>query len=391
MKYVRTKWPGIYRREDGKKYKISYDDTPLGGQRQQKTAYADKLEGPEGAKALREKLRKSVRDQTYVPTSTMTLRAFVEREWLPTLTVKPATKDSYRRHVDRHALGVLGGARLQSITPGTLAKLYGDAQAGGLGSSSANYLHVILHQVFAVAVKRQLLLRNPAEQVDPPKRRPPEMKTWDAATLRRFLAATEDDDLGDLYYFLATTGCRRGDALGLAWSDLDLDAGRATIRRTVIDRQDVPEKWSWSTPKTDAGKRTISLDPDTVAMLRAHRKAQAADRLAVGAGWQGSGREGVELVFCGPFGEPLKPKLVSDRFARAVKRLKLPRIRLHDLRHTWATLALQAGVHPKIVQTRLGHSKVSITLDTYSHVMVGQDADAAATVAALFTSRADAS
>ena len=179
------------------------------------------------------------------------------------------------------------------------------------------------------------------------------------------------------YLLLATTGLRRGEALGLRWGDLDLDAGRAAIRQTVIAVHHVPTLGS---PKTAKGRRTVTLDTGTVAALREHRKRQAAERLQMGEGWADH-----DLVFCGVDGSMLHPERFSRSFGAAVGRLDVPTIRLHDLRHGWATMALAAGVHPKVVQERLGHANIGITLDTYSHVTAGLHDDAAETVAALFS------
>jgi integrase len=133
------------------------------------------------------------------------------------------------------------------------------------------------------------------------------------------------------------------------------------------------------TPKTAKGRRTVTLDSGTVAALREHRKRQAAERLLMGAGWTD-----LDLVFCHPDGTMVHPERFSRGFLETVARIGLPRIRLHDLRHGWATMALQAGIHPKVVQERLGHANISITLDTYSHVTAGLHEDAAEQVAALF-------
>jgi integrase len=175
---------------------------------------------------------------------------------------------------------------------------------------------------------------------------------------------------------LATTGLRRGECLGLRWSDLDLDGGRASIRQTVIAVKHTP---MLGTPKTAKGRRTITLDAGTVTALREHRKRQAAERLLMGAGWHDH-----DLVFCHVDGTMLHPERFTRGFSEAVRRLGLPAIRLHDLRHGWATLALQAGIHPKVVQERLGHANISITLDTYSQVVGSLHEDAAEQVAALF-------
>jgi integrase len=174
---------------------------------------------------------------------------------------------------------------------------------------------------------------------------------------------------------------RRGEVLGLRWSDIDLAGRRLTITRTLITT-DVERKGSpgmaWGTPKTAKGRRQVALDDATVGALRAHRARQLEERLALGAGYNDQ-----DLVVSATDGGPLHPKRLSYYFERQIKGLALPRIRLHDLRHTHATLALRAGVHPRVVQERFGHANVSITLDTYSHVDLDMQAAAAARVAAL--------
>lgn len=200
----------------------------------------------------------------------------------------------------------------------------------------------------------------------------------DGDQLRAFLEGTRSSRHWTAYLPLATTGMRRGEVLGLRWRDLDLDAARASIRQTVIAVQHTP---MLGTPKTAKGRRTVTLDAGTVVALREHRKQQAAERLLMGAGWTDN-----DLVFCHIDGKMLHPERFTRGFSEAVRRLGLPPIRLHDLRHGWATLALQAGIHPKVVQERLGHANIGITLDTYSHVVAGLHEDAAEQVAALFRS-----
>ena len=161
--------------------------------------------------------------------------------------------------------------------------------------------------------------------------------------------------------------------------------GRLSVNRTLVQDGDYRADdtgMAWGTPKTARGRRAISLDPETIGALRAHRSRQHQERLLAGASYVDEG-----LVFCGRSGEPVHPKVVSNLFRKAVARHAMPYLSVHGLRHSWATLALQAGVHPKIVQERLGHSTISITLDIYSHVNPAMDVDAAKTVAALIRSR----
>ena len=216
---------------------------------------------------------------------------------------------------------------------------------------------------------------NVADRVERPRSRSREFTTWTAAEVRAFLDARREDRLYALWTTLATTGLRRGEALGLRWRDVDLDAGRASIVQQVTS---VDCRIVVGEVKTRAGRRAVALDPETVAILKRWKARQGEERLAWGPDYQDSG-----LVFTREDGQVLHPDLIRRMFDRHVKAAGLPKVRLHDLRHGWATLALAAGVHPKVVQERLGHANISITLNTYSHVAAGMQEEAAARVAGL--------
>jgi integrase len=195
----------------------------------------------------------------------------------------------------------------------------------------------------------------------PPKVSRPEMSVWTGEQLRAFLASLASDRLSAAFLLAATSGMRRGEILGLRWSDVDLDAGRLAVRQQLVT---TGYRLSFTEPKTNKGKRALDLDPATVGALRAHRSRQLEERLAWGEGYQDPG-----LVFTSEDGGPLHPQSFSGSFERHVRASGLPPIRLHDLRHTYATIALGAGMHPKVVSERLGHASITITLDTYSHVI----------------------
>jgi integrase len=217
--------------------------------------------------------------------------------------------------------------------------------------------------------------RNVADAADLPKGITPEMRVWSPAQLRTFLTQVCADPLYGAWLLFATTGMRRGEVAGLRWADVDLDAGRASPRRPrVVVNYEVHV----SEPKTAKGRRSLALDPATVAALREHRAHQAEQRLAVGPRWQDSG-----LVFTWPDGRAIHPQRFSKWFEQHARAAGLPRIRLHDVRHSYATAALAAGIPAKVVSERLGHATIAITMDTYSHVLPGLDEFAAGTVARL--------
>jgi integrase len=235
-------------------------------------------------------------------------------------------------------------------------------------------IHVVLRKALADAERLGLVVRNAAAAANPPVPPKYEHTTWTAEQLARFLDAIESERLAAAFVLLATTGMRRGEALGLRWGDVDLEAGRLSIVQTITT---VREQMVISPPKTARSRRSVSLDRMTVAALRDHRRRQNEERLRAGEAWSGVG----DLVFTNEVGAPVHPSSLSRLFESSVRRSGLPRIRLHDLRHTYATVALAAGVHPKIVSERLGHATIAVTLDLYSHVTPAIDAEAAALVA----------
>ena len=324
---------------------------------------------------------------TYVPPAKMTLAVYVDR-WLEVqrTRLKPSTWESYAAVLRGRVVPELGPQHLERVTTADVDALYarllreGRSDGnGGLSARSVRYTHTVLRRAFRDAVRKQLIVRDPTDAADPPSAKAakaPTMRTWSADEVSRFLTSVAHDRLATAWRVAASTGMRRGEVLGLRWRDVDLDTARVSIAQTLIEGAGAPRA---STPKGGRG-RSVALDTGTVNALREHRKAQLAERMAIGPGWQDS-----DLVFCREDGSPIWPRSFSRAFANNVKAAGLPTIRLHDLRHTWATLALGAGVHPKIVQERLGHAAISITLDVYSHAIPAMHEDAADRVAALFT------
>jgi integrase len=318
-----------------------------------------------------------------VEPSKVTLAVFL-RDWLETTKprLKAGTFRSYHDIVEHRLIPHLGDVRLSELRPALVARCYADLRTsgrrdgnGGLSETSIEHTHRCLHSALEHAARTRLVARNVADDVVKPKRGHVEMRTWSAEELTVFLASTARHRLYPLFVTAATTAMRRGEILGLQWQDVDLDAGRLSVRRS---RTSVGYAIVEDAPKSRKSVRTVDLDPETVAVLRRWRKSQLEERLAWGEGWTDT-----ELVFTREDGTGLHPHQVADAFDAAVKRSKQPKVRYHDLRHTWATLALRAGVSPKIVSERLGHASVGFTLDTYAHATPGWQAEAAATVAGL--------
>jgi integrase len=353
----------IFPRGDRWTVQIERDRDPLTGKRRRELhSYRTKRE----AEAARVEVLSRLARGEHVEPSKLTFGDFLLDRWLPTRAsqLAPSTLESYSGNVRHHIVPGVGSASLQGLSADVLTRFYGDRLASGLSARTVRYLHSICHKALADALSWGLVVRNVADAASPPSNKaakPPPPKTWTASELRALLAATAETRMHPLWRTLASTGARRGEALRMTWGDLDLEAATVAI------------------PVTKSGRgRQVALDGDTVAILREHRKRQVGERLAWGPAYRAG-----DYVFTREDGKPYAPDYVTRAFREAVARTDVPRIRLHDLRHTWASLALQAGVNPKVVSERLGHATVSFTLDTYSHVMPGLQEDAAAKVAAL--------
>lgn len=339
--------------------------------------------------ALAEAIR-ALQTGSYIEPTVITVSDFLDGQWLPAIvsTVRATTLLSYQMYVRRYLKPALGSKRLQKITAADLNAMYGKlldsggADGRGLAVSTVRRVHAVTHRAFKDATRWGLITRNPVDLADPPRRSAsarPEMLTWTAEEAQDFLRACRDDRLYALWLLFLTTGLRRGEAAGLRWQDIDLGTRRLAIRRARVT---VGHRVDQSDTKSSRSRRVVMLDAATVEAMRGHRTRQIEERLAWGAGWTDSG-----MVFTYEDGRPLHPNYVSKRFDKDRKRAGLRRIRLHDLRHSYATLALEAGVHPKIVSERLGHATVAFTLDIYSHVTESLQEESAGAVAALIVPR----
>jgi integrase len=218
------------------------------------------------------------------------------------------------------------------------------------------------------------------DNADPPRTIDSELaaaKARQVGDMKTFLASVKGDRLHPLLLTLALTGLRRGEGLGLLWQNVDLKTGRLVVRRSLVP---VNADVVVSEPKTRRGHRSVTLDPVTVSVHKTWRRQQRDERVEWGPAWTNTG-----LVFTREDGTAWRPERTTQIFAVLVKKVKVPPITLHGLRHTHATLALAAGVHPKVVSERLGHSTVALTMDVYSHAIPAMEEEAAARIAALVT------
>ena len=318
----------------------------------------------------------------------MTVAQWFDR-WLASRRgeLRGSTFANYQMAARTYILPAIGNMALRSVTKARLRELYQNlAEKGGrngrsLSPKTVHNVAVILVKVFGDAIEDRLLPGpNPAERAHKLPASRIDMRTWTGGQVASFLDTVADDRLFCLWRVAFFTGMRRGELLGLRWRDIDLDGAAFSVQQTYVRGA---EGLAYGAPKTAKGRRRITLDAQTVGILRAHKRAQASLRIRAGSIWKDN-----DLVFAREDGSPIDPDVVSTQFDRLSAGAGLPRIRLHDIRHTHATLLLLAGVHPKVVSERLGHSSITITLDTYSHVLPGLQEDAVDRLADLIGRRA---
>jgi integrase len=362
-------------------------DTGIGADGKRRQAKRRGFATKNAAKEELTKLRRDVDTQTFVPPSQQKLGEYLD-QWLkglPTSGLRPSTVDGYRRCL-LYVTPALRAKRVDKLTASDLDVLYSDLLAsgrrqaeGGLSPRSVRYCHTVIQKALGDAVKKGELARNVATSASPPSAKStkaPEMSWWTPEQLRTFLALTSDEALGPLFRVAAMTGMRRGEVCGLRWSDVDLEKGRIEVRQQLLA---LKGKLSFSErTKTDHGRRRIDLDNATVAVLKSQRARQAADRLAMGAGYTHHG-----LVFTQPDGSPVDPESVAKVFERRVAKSELPRIRFHDLRHTRVAHLIAVGEQPLLIAKQLGHASSSFTMDRYGHLFETAGSGAASAVAAM--------
>ena len=311
--------------------------------------------------------------------SKLSVAEYLER-WLEDYActnVSGKTFERYAEIVRSHLIPHLGMTPLAKLQPLQIQSYYSAALKagrkngkGGLSAQTVLHHHRVLRDSLQQALRWGLLLRNPADAADPPRPAHKEMRVLDEAQTAALLKSSEETSLHIPILLAAATGMRRGEILALRWSDIDLDAGTCAVCQSL--EQTRSGGLQFKGPKTRRGRRVIALPQLVVEGLRKHRAKQARLRLQLGSSYDDH-----DLVCARWDGSPRSPGALTRAFAKFIATSKLPRIRLHDLRHSHATQLLRQGVHPKIVSERLGHSTISITLDTYSHVIPGMQEDAA--------------
>ncbi|MCJ2099206.1 tyrosine-type recombinase/integrase [Methylobacterium sp. E-046] len=292
--------------------------------------------------------------------------------------VSPRTHERYTEIVLKNLVPAIGGLLLINLKPVQISTIYAKALEsgrrdgkGGLAPTTVVYMHRLLKQALAQAVRWELMNRNPADAIDPPKVERKALETYDVDQTIALLDGLEKSRLLIPVMLGVLCGLRRGEIVALRWRHVDLDRGRLTIAESA---EQTKAGVRYKPPKSGKG-RVVTLPAMLAARLRVHRVGQAEGLLALGVR-----QTEATFVYTREDGEPIQPRTLTQAWRKIAASGDLPRIRLHDLRHAHATHLLGRGVHPKVASERLGHSRVGITLDLYSHVLPGMQEEAVARV-----------
>jgi len=358
----------ISKRSDGSwvgQVSTGYD--PVTGKPKRKSFYgktrkevADKMAQP----------MQEVRNGMYIEPSTITLGEWMDK-WLVAYKkgqLRPGTYENYEVLINTHINPSLGKIPLSKLQPHTLQNFYNEKLEsgrmngkGGLSTRTVRYFHAIIREALEQAVKEGILPRNVADATNPPVIKNKQMQLLTESELLTFLESVKEDRLYAAYVMVATTGLRRGELLGLCWDCVSLEKEVITVKRELLALN--KGLLMQENTKTKSGRRSITLTDDSVRELKTYKKKQLQERLFMGEAYQDNG-----LVFCKEDGTALNPKDFTKHFQRLLINAGVPKVRLHDMRHLHATLLLQRGIPAKLVQERLGHSSITMTLDLYSHV-----------------------
>jgi len=358
-------------RKRGSKWCIVVDlgKDPVTGKRKQKW-YSGYKTKKEAEKDLADIITRIEKGQV-ADAKNMVLKEYLEM-WLEDYAYHNVAPTTYESYVDavRNVVSRLGNIKLSKLRPhhiqGFCSHLLKNSE---LSTTTIRYYYSVLNIALNTAIKWQLVPTNPCKGVTPPKKNQPKMTVLTEEQANQLLEGAKDTSLYLPVVLALTCGMRRGEILGLKWDDVDFDTKTIYVQRNLTM---VKGKTSIRAPKTEQGKRSITMTKITARALKEEKKKQAQNKLTLGTRYKDNG-----FVCCWDDGTHYRPDYITHAFPKLLKKLELPKIPFHNLRHTHASLLLLKGVHPKVVQERLGHSSISITLDTYSHLMPSMQKEAA--------------
>jgi integrase len=309
--------------------------------------------------------------------------------------IAPSTYQDYRYHIESHIVPLLGKVTLSDLDPRRVDAFTRALTEKGLAAQTSRYSYSVLRRALQFAVDWKYIPANPASsRMRAAKRRQVRelskirFLTHDEA--RAFLRAVRGDRYEALYVLAITTGMRQGEMLGLQWPDIDLDAGKITISRSLHrtkrrrDPEDATPWFQLRQPKTAGSRRSLEIPPVTIEALRVHQQKQAQQRLLADTSWKEQ-----RLIFTTRTGTPVDTTNVLHQYQKILKAAGLSKMRFYDLRYTHASLLIAEGVHPKKIAERLGHASIKLTMDLYGHLFDGSDKESADRMQKIFGNLAD--
>jgi integrase len=357
----------IYQRTDGRwaaRLSLGYRD----GKRDRRSLYG------ETRGEVADKLRLAIqaqRDGVLAAPSRLTVDQFLA-SWLEDVArvrLRPRTYCSYVQVVRLHVSPHLGRLPLRTLSPHALQKWINALHGGGLGARTCQYARAILRSALSQALRWGHVTRNAASLIEIPRVPRHEITPLRPDQARAVLAVAREHRLGALFTVALALGLRQGEALGLRWGAVSFTARQIEVRSAL---QRVGGQWRFVEPKSARSRRTVALPRVVVVALRAQRLRQRRERLLAGAAWREH-----DLVFSTRVGTPIEASNLTKTFRTVLARAEVPRVRFHDLRHTAATFLLAQGVDSRTIMETLGHSQISLTLNTYAHVLPSLQKDAA--------------
>lgn len=359
---------GYIRKRGNRSWQLTYD-APRGADGKRRQRYETVHGTKRHAQARLNEILHSLNKGDYREETTLTVAEYIElwlREYVrPNL--RPRTAEGYETIIRKHVLPALGHIRLADLSPRHIQSYYATL-LDRLSAQTVKHHHTLLHRAFEIAITWELLDRNPTERVRTPKPDPSPARMLSTDEVRRLLGAAQHTHYRVPIQLALYAGLRRGEILGLRWQDVENDTNTLSIRQTLMHVRG--EGYIWSEPKSEGSRRTIAVSPATMLLLRAHRERIEAEQVERGIPAM------PEQVCALPDGRLMKPDALSRACRRIARQCNIQGLRLHDLRHTHASLLLSEGTPMYVVQARLGHQSIATTVDIYGHVP--QDADIAA-------------
>lgn len=359
-KLVKTSYPGIYKR--GKTYTVMYDAPTETGSRKQKSKGGFKTIAE--ARAYRNEKQNEIDKGLFIDSPEITVREFLER-WVQQMsfTYKQSTAETYQSVCTAHLIPQFGSIKIKNLRPAHISSYLSNLHKEGLSSYTLRNIHQVLKVGLTHAISEGYITQNVMHMVQKPRIAKKEMKTYSAEQVGLLLQFAQEEDYYMLFLAEVYTGLRRGELLGLWWSDIDLEDGLVRVNRQLQRHKGnglifVPE------PKTQKGRRPIRIPKWLCEEFKKHKAKQAESKLVLGQAYKNP-----QVVFATKKGRPLDPRYILRVYKRILKKAGLPDIRFHDLRHTLATILLKKKINPKVVAELLGHENISTFLDVYAHVL----------------------